>query len=272
MKKKLIFGLLAVPLIVYSAFVLVTSPRNDRDWAIDQAILPTAEFDGSLVTVRNIRNFTYASTTSYTPAYYDKTFDLDEIESLWYVVEPFSKGGNLAHTFLSFGFEGDQYVSVSVEIRKEKVESFSPLKGLLRQYEIMYVIADEGDVIKLRSNYRKDKVFLYPINATREATRDIFVDMLNRANDLAQEPEFYNSITNTCTTNIMSHVNNVIPQKIPFNLTILLPGQSDHFAYDLGLIKTDLPFEEAHQRFLINERAEKYAESEDFSTLIRGQD
>jgi hypothetical protein len=113
------------------------------------------------------------------------------------------------------------------------------------------------------------QVFLYPINASKEATRDILVDMLNRANSLAGEPEFYNSITNTCTTNIMSHVNNVIPQKTPFNLTILLPGQSDHFAYDLGPIKTSLSFEEARQKFLINKRAEKYADSPEFSTLIR---
>ena len=269
MKKNLIFGLVALILIVFGLFLTFTRPSNERDWALDQAVLPTAEFNGNLVTIRNIRDFTYASTTSYAPAYYDKTFDLEKIESLWYIVEPFSKGGNLAHTFLSFGFEGDEYVSVSVEIRKEKGESFSPLKGLLRRYELMYVIADERDVIKLRSNYRKDKVFLYPINASKEATRSIFTDMLTRANDLVKKPEFYNTLTNTCTTNIMSHVNNVIPHEIPFNLTILLPGQSDHFAYDLGLIDTDLPFEEARAKFLINERAEKYAESEDFSKMIR---
>jgi hypothetical protein len=269
MKKKLIVGLCIAPFALYGLFSLAVRPSNDRNWSVDQVILPTAEFTGNQVTIRNVRNFSYASTTSYTPNYYDKTYNLDDIESLWYVVEPFSKGGNLAHTFLSFGFKGDQYISVSVEIRKEKGEAFSPLKGLLRQYEIMYVIADERDVIQLRSNHRKDKVFVYPVRATKEATRDIFVDMLKRANDLAQKPEFYNTLTNTCTTNIMVHVNNVIPQKIPFNITILVPGQSDHFAYDLGLIETDLTFADARKKFLINERAREYADSPDFSNKIR---
>ncbi|MFA6158636.1 MAG: DUF4105 domain-containing protein [Candidatus Paceibacterota bacterium] len=269
MKKKLILGLCILPFALYGLFVTTFRPDNDRDWSVDQAILPSAEFNGDLVTVRNIRNFSYASTTSYTPAYYDKTFNLNDIESLWYVVEPFSKGGNLAHTFLSFGFKGDHYVSISVEIRKEKGESFSPLKGLFRQYEIMYVVADEKDVIKLRTNYRNDKVFLYPIRATTQATRDIFVDMLNRANALTTKPEFYNTLTNTCTTNIMTHVNKVIPHEIPFNITILVPGQSDHFAYDLGLINTDLTFAEARKRFQINDRAMKYANDPEFSKIIR---
>lgn len=253
----------------YTLFVIVLQPSNDRDWSVDQAILPEASFDGNLVTIKNIRNFTYQSTTDYTPGYYDKTFDLEKLSSVDYIVEPFSTGGNLAHTFLSFGFEDGEYASISVEIRKEKGESFSPLKGLLRQYELMYVIADERDVVKLRSNHRKDKVYVYPIKASKEGMRDLFVDMLARAEKLRAEPEFYNTLTNTCTTNIVRHVRTVTDARIPLNLTILVPGQSDHFAYDLGLIDTDLSFAEARERFLINDRAEKYADDPEFSKRIR---
>src|SRR5690606_8504462 len=123
-----------------------------------------------------IRNIEYRSVSDYDIRYYDKTFDLGTIESLWYVVEPF-KGQNpgAAHTFLSFGFEGGDYVAISAEIRKEKGEMFSALKGLMRQYEIVYVIADERDVIKLRSNHRKDDVFLYPIAMEKEDIRELFV-------------------------------------------------------------------------------------------------
>lgn len=259
----------------------VTTASNDRIWNDDQVILPYAEFDGDLVYIHNIRNFSYTSTTDYTPAYYDKTFDLNKIKKVWYVVEPFSGIPGSAHTFLSFEFEGDsltapetsQFVSISVEIRKEKGEVYDPIKGLFNKYELMYVIADERDVIKLRTNYRKDLVYVYPVKTTKEKTKAIFLDMIERANDLKDNPEFYNTITNTCTTNIVAHVNKITPKRVPFfNLRILLPANSDKLAYELGLIDTELSFEEARKRFFINDLAEKYADAPDFSLKIRREE
>jgi hypothetical protein len=273
-----IAGLIVIFFIAYAISCLVTKPSNDRDWNPDQAVLPYAEIDNNLVTVHNIRNFTYASTTSFTPAYYDKTIDLTTLTAVWYVVEPFSGIPGSAHTFLSFEY-GDpsstslgtsQYVSISVEIRKEKGESFHPIKGLFNKYELMYVIADERDVIKLRTNYRKDEVFLYPVQTTKEKTRALFLDMIARTNKLKDHPEFYNSIWNTCTTNIVHHVNTITPHRVPLlNLRILLPATSDELAYKLGLIPHDLPFEEVRAKYHINERALRYAQDPDFSNKIR---
>lgn len=247
-----------------------THPSNDRVWSADQSVLSYADIQNNLITVHNIRNFTYASTTSYTPHYYDKTFDINTLKRVWYVVEPFSGIPGSAHTFLSFEFEGNQFVSISIEIRKEKGESFSPIKGLFNQYELMYVIADERDVIKLRSNYRKDSVFVYPMKASTEKERALFVDMINRTNALKDHPEFYNTITNTCTTNIAEHINRVSPHSIPLlNLDILFPANSDKLAYNLGLIDTNLLFDDARTRYYINKKAELYANSPDFSTKIR---
>src|SRR5215212_8936282 len=147
---------------------------NQRDWSPDQAILPTAKIHGPLVTIRNIRNFRYEATDRYTPGYYDKTFDLRELDSAWFFVEPFGRSG-AAHTFVSFGFRDRDFVALSVEIRKEKGESFSPVKGLLRRYEIMYVIGDERDLVKLRTNYRNDPVHLYRIRTTPERMRAMFL-------------------------------------------------------------------------------------------------
>ena len=248
---------------------LLTKPSNDRDWTADQTILPYAEINGDLVSVHNIRNFSYASTTSYTAAYYDKTFDLDKIKAVYYIVEPFSGLAGSAHTFLSFEFEEDEFVAISIEIRKEKGEKFSPLKGLFNQYEITYVIADERDVVKLRSNFRKDLVYVYPIRTTKEEMSAVFIDMVTRASTLREKPEFYNTLTNTCTTNIMRHANNITPKRIPLSYKVLLPAYSDRLAYDLGLIDTDLSFEEAREKFLINDRAEEFANEPDFSKKIR---
>ncbi len=255
--------------IAYAIFSLIVRPRNDRDWNTDQIILPEISFNGDEVTIKNIRNFKYLTTSDYTPAYYDRTFDLKKIKSVDFMVEPFSTNPGAAHTLLSFGFEDGSYVAVSVEIRKEKGETFSALSGMFRQYELMYVVADERDVIKLRSNYRRDQVFLYPIKTSVENIRSLFVDMLKRAQKLRNYPEFYNTLTSTCTTNIVSHVNKLIPDRVPFDYRILMPGYSDKYAYELGLINTDLSFEKARAKFKINEKAEKYAESAEFSKMIR---
>lgn len=257
-------------LFFYFVLNIFTEASDSRDWNGDQAILPYADIDGNSILIHNIRNFTYTSASDYEPDYYDKSFDLDNIKQVWYVVEPFSGIPGSAHTFLSFEFEDNQFVSISVEIRKEKGESYSPIKGLFNQYEIMYVIADENDVIKLRSNYRKDPVYLYPANTTKEKIQKLFLDMVTRANSLKENPEFYNTVTNTCTTNIVMHINKITPKRVPLvNLRVLLPENSDKLAYKLGLIENSLSFEEMREKYHINDRAEKYADDPDFSLRIR---
>ena len=243
--------------------------RTDRVWSPDMARMPAARFDGSLVHVSDIRYAHYQTPDRYTVTWYDRTFDLDRLESVWYMVEPFSGMKGPAHTLVSFGFAGGDYVAISVELRREPGEHFSPIKGLLKQYELMYVVGDERDLIKLRTNFRKDDVYLYPVRATPEQRRTLFVSMLERANALRERPEFYNTLTNTCTTNIVRHVNEIAPRKVPLSYKVLLPGYSDQLAYDLGLIDTDLPFEQARARHKVNERAMRFADSTRFSTLIR---
>lgn len=256
--------------VIYLVLVVTVRPSLSRDWSPDQAVLATATFDGDRVHIKNIRNNTYRSTTDYDVRSYDKTFDLGTLESVWYMVEPFSgHGAGAAHTLVSFGFEGGEYVAISAEIRKEKGEKFSPVKGLLRQYELVYVIADERDVIKLRSNYRKDKVFLYPIETSKENMRRMFISMLERANKLSSEPEFYNTLTNTCTTNLVAHVNEITPRRIPFSYKVLMPAYSDELAHELGLIDPSRPIEELRATYQINERAELYAEDPLLSVRIR---
>jgi hypothetical protein len=269
-KWRWLLGIVAGLAAIRVAMIAAVRPSNERDWSLDQKRLPFAEFDGPLVTIHDIRNFRYETADRYTPGYYDKTFDLRKLESAWFVVEPFG-GGAAAHTFVSFGFGGNDFVAISVEIRKEKGESFSPINGLLRRYEVMYVVGDERDLIKLRTNYRKDAVFLYPMRTSRERMQAMFTAMLRRANELRERPEFYNTLTNTCTTNLVRHVNELLPGRIPLHPAVFLPGYSDRFAYKLGLIDTDLSFDDARKHFQINERAETHADDPEFSLRIRGR-
>lgn len=244
-------------------------PSNDRNWEPDQAILPRATFHGDRVTVRNIRNCSYLDEFSYTLDYHTETYDLSELESVDFIVVPFAETPALAHTMLSFGFAGDRYLAVSVEIRREKGEEYSPLKGLLNQYELMYVVADERDLILLRTNHRLVDVHLYRAKATGEQARALFVDVMKRVNKLYEEPEFYNTITNNCTTNLVEHINRLAPGTVPYDYHVLLPGYSDRLAYDLGLLETDLPFERARQRSRVNYVAYLHRDAPDFSRRIR---
>ena len=256
--------------IAYALIVLPRKPSNARDWTRDQRLLPRASFAGDTVRVENVRDIRYRSTTDFDVAHDDRVYDLSQLESVWFAVEPFSGMRGPAHTFVSFGFRDGQYVAISVEIRKEEGERFSPVRGLLRSYELMYVVGDERDVVKLRSNYRRDDVYLYRTTATPEKGRALFVSMLRRANELAAKPEFYNTLTSTCTTNIVRHVNEIAPKRIPFSYKVLLPAYSDELAYRIGLLDTTVPFETLRARAHINARATRSADSPEFSRLIRG--
>lgn len=267
---KYLLMLILLLALAYIVLVILVRPSLSRDWTSDQAILARAEVSDNTVAITNIRDIAYRTTSDYDVRHYDKTFDLDKLKSVWYMVEPFSgHGAGAAHTLLSFGFAGGDYVAISVEIRKEKGESFSPIRGILRQYELVYVIADERDVIKLRSNYRKDDVFLYPIRTNKENMRKLFVSMLARANKLATEPEFYNTLTSTCTTNLVAHVNEIVPGRVPWSYKVLMPAYSDELAREIGLIDNTLSIEELRAKYRINEKALTYADDPRFSVRIR---
>lgn len=272
-KKRLLY----LPVALLSLFGLAAAgwwllgprPSNDRPWSPDQERLTTVEVDGDAVTVHNVRNTTYRSTEDFDVHWEERRYDLRELDSVWFVVEPFSEGAQTAHTLLSFGF-GDEYLAVSVEIRKEVGESFSVLSGMLRQFELMYVFGDEHDLIGLRANHRQDPVFVYPMKASPEAIRALFLDMTSRANELAAEPAFYNTLTANCTTTLVDHVNKLAPDTIPsWSSRVLLPGNSDELVWELGLIDSELPFPEVRERHRINDAAAAWADAPDFSLRIR---
>ena len=266
---RVLIYILTILIVGYLLLIAFVRPSNDRDWSQDTERTASAVFIDDMVKIKNVRNAKYRSTTDFDARWEDRTYDLKNLESVWFIVEPFSDWRGPAHTFLSFGFGNGEYVAISVEIRKEKEESFSPLAGLLRQYELIYVIGDERDLIGLRANYRQDNVYLYKVRTTPKKMRELFVSMLERANQVAQHPEFYNTLTNTCTTNIVEHINVIAPGRIPFSYKTLLPAYSDQLAYDLGLIDTVLPSDQYRAAHQINKQAKLNAESAHFSEAIR---
>jgi len=245
------------------------APSNQRNWAPDLSVLPAVDMMGSHATVRNIRNCIYLTEDEYILDYYDKSFDLDQLRTVDFLVVPFEGMSVLAHTMLSFGLDDGSYLAVSVEIRREDSEQYRMLSGVLNQYEIMYVLGDERDLVKLRTEYRKSDVYLYRAKATPDQVRRLFVDVAQRVNKLAEQPEFYHTLTNNCTTNIARHINTLSPDRIPFSLGVLLPGLSDRLAYDLDLIERFGTFEETRRRAHINAVSSLYRDDPAFSAKIR---
>ncbi|MDB4891697.1 MAG: hypothetical protein JWL61_3552 [Gemmatimonadetes bacterium] len=268
-KRKVLLGVVIVVAVAVGVWMSIR-PTNERAWVTQQAVLPAVRIDGHLAHVQGVRNFQYTAEDKFTPAYYDRTYDLDKLVSVSFIVTPFSESWRgPAHTFVTFAFSDSQFVSISVEARREPGETYGPLTGLFKRYELIYVIGDERDLIGQRATFGKSPVYLYPIRAPRERIRAVFVEMLQRADGLREQPEFYNTLTNNCTSNVIAHVNHVAPHRISSGIKTILPGYSDEVAFKLGLIDTDLDLEHARQRFRINERARQYAGDPLFSFRIR---
>ncbi|MFT5299969.1 MAG: hypothetical protein ACI87E_002146 [Mariniblastus sp.] len=255
-------------------------PSHDRTWSTAQAILPYADIDlgrSPTITVHNIRSNRYGPIAPSHKSHYDDTYDLSKLRSVWLGVDRFTSLEPMAHTFLSFEFEPgshrSNFLAFSVETRRESDEpNYSPIRGLFKNYELIYVIADEQDVLAGRSDDVENIIQLYPIRTTPEGIRSLFLDMLDRTNSLREQPEFYHTLFNNCTNNIVQHTNCVIEQSIsPWARGVVFPGYTDSLAHQRGIIDTELSLDDARIRFRIDERVKSYDGLSDFSEFIRAQ-
>jgi Domain of unknown function (DUF4105) len=242
-------------------------PSNNRDWLPDVAVLPYAAINGNQVVIHNIRNCDYRTETDYDVHYYDETFDLDQLRTVdLYLVTWGSP--DIAHTMVSFGFTNENPVCFSIETRKEKGEEYSALKGFFRQFELTYVVADERDVVRLRTNYRQgEEARLYRLQVTPEQGRRFFLDYLRRVNALREHAEWYNALTDNCTTAIRTQ--RAAAARSPWDWRMLANGHLDELLYERGVIVTNLPFADLKKMSNINSRAKAADNAADFSQQIR---
>lgn len=249
---------------------LSIEPSNTRDWQPEVARVAYADIQGDLVTVHDIRNFDYRSETDFTPAYYDKTFDVRKLQSVD-LVAVYWMGPAIAHTILSFGFEGGDQLAVSIETRKEKGEDYSTVRGFFRQYELYYVVADERDVIRVRTNYRKnppEDVYVYRLHGPIENGRRLFLEYMHRISKLKESPEFYNTLTDNCTTGIWMNTR-VNPGHPALSWKILASGYVPEYLHEAGRLAPGTPFSELQRMAHINSRAQAADQAADFSRRIR---
>ena len=266
-RRRLAVGLTAGGFVLVVVWWFTLRPSNERDWQPDVAVLSYADLQGNHVILHNIRNCDYRTETDFDVHYYDKTFDLGKIRTadlyMVYWGSPY-----MAHTMVSFGFEGGDYVCFSIETRKEKGEGYSALRGLFRQFELIYIVGDERDLVRLRTNYRKgEEVYLYRLRGSPEQVGKFFLEYVDRLNSLHQRPEWYSALTDNCTTGIRAQ--RAAAERAPWDWRMLVNGYGDRLLYERGLIATNLPLAELKERSHINARARAADRAPDFSRLIR---
>jgi len=212
-------------------------PSLDRDWSEDQGRVAWVDIQGDDLHFHNIRNFDYHSSSEWTANWSDAHYKLSELEAAYFIVEHFSPGVDaIAHTFVSFRFKGDRFLPVSVEILKEKEEAYSPVRGLFRQFELYYVAATEWDAVRLRTHHRESRVAIHPLQTNPERLRAYFMDVVHRMNKLKDKPEYYHTVTSSCTTNLARHLESVTPHRVLFDKRVYLPGYSSELAWELGML------------------------------------
>ena len=263
--------LLLLPLIYWFSL----NPSNNRNWRKDLAVLPYATVEGNKVTIHNIRYCKYRTDKDYDVHYYTKTFDLSHLCCAYIILSDWGLH-KVVHTMFSFGFRNGNkidYVCFSIEVRKEKGEGYSAIRGFFKNYEIIYVVGDERDLIKLRTDYRKsppEVVRMYKLNPpSRKVLRKVFMDFVRKVNHLKEHPEWYNELTSNCMTSAFFLMRPDASRIKSLDWRLILNGYADRLLYEKGVIDNSTPFEEVRRNAIINQRAKAAGNSSNFSKLIR---
>ena len=259
---------LLAPGVVLWAF-LQLRPVNDRAWEPEYAVLADTTRDGDTLHVRNIRNVAWTSDTAGTPHYYDATFNLDDVQGVDLVMSYWA-GEAIAHVFLSFAFADGRHLAISVETRRQAGQTYSTLGGFFRNYELIYVIADERDLIGVRTDKRQERVYVYRLQAPPEAARLLLLSYLAKADELAASPEFYNTLTDNCTSNVAARVADMrgSDDGPRYSWKLVLSGYTNSYAYDRGALDRSVPFPALKQRSRVVRGGGEQI-GPDFSAVIR---
>jgi hypothetical protein len=249
------------------AWWISIAPSHDRNWRPEVAVMPRAVIDGDRVRIMGVRNFDYRSRDDFTVRYDEREVQLSHLTALDFYVSYWSEGP-VGHTFLSFIFDNAPPLSISIETRPEVGEGFDPIASLFKQFELIYVVGEERDLVGVRTNHRHETVFLYRLNTSADDARQLLLIYLARINELADRPEFYHLLTNSCTINIIRYAN-AAGRKGRFDIRHLLNGLIDSYLYHSGRVDTTLPYEELRRRSLINQAAQAADGGPDFSRRIR---
>jgi len=270
MKRFLKYAGLGVVLLLVALFLVMgfRSPSHERNWKPEYAVLPDVKIDNDTVQVKNFRDFRFGPGGNVLAATFEnRSYGLSNLKGVWYGISHFHDFG-LAHTFLSFEFEGREPLVVSVEARMEVGESYHPVTGQFRNYELIYMLTSERDTIGTRTHVRGERVYLYRIEAEIDKIQLLFKELMARVNEIHAQAEFYNTLTDNCTTSLFDHAKQISLLQRVFEYRILLPGFSDELLYEMGLLKENMSFNDLQKAALLDP-SRTTLEDPDFSRKIR---
>jgi Domain of unknown function (DUF4105) len=265
-QRRMIAGFAVLYLCVIAWWISIP-PSHDRNWRPEVAVMPRATIDGDRVHITGVRNFDYRSRNDFTVHYEERDILLSHLTGIDFYVSYWTEGP-VAHTFLSFTFDNAEPLSISIETRPEVGEGFDPIASLFKQFELIYVVGDERDIVGVRAIHRRETVYLYRLNSSADDARRLLMVYLGRINELADRPEFYHLLTNSCTINIIRYLN-AAGRVGRFQLGHLLNGLIDSYLYHSGRVNTSLPFDELRRRSLINDAVQAADGAPDFPERIR---
>lgn len=249
----LVYGVITIGVLNLVLFFLF-QPSHDRDWELGHEALPHIIYSAtsSQIVIDNYRNFNWTAVKSADVSYETRAYDLDKITGVDVLISHFDDFEGLAHIFLSFGFNDGEHVVVSLETRRENGETFSPFLGILRQFEIIYVVGSEEDLVGVRTGHRGERVYLYPTKASPEQARELFNRLAIEINDVYQKPRMYNTLTHNCTNELTRPVEAMTDVDFPLTWKTILPGYFDEVLYELELIDVQKEFAEIKKEHLID--------------------
>src|SRR5436309_494893 len=263
LKLGIVFGACAL----VAAWWLTLKPSNDGAWQPDVAQTAWADINGDEVTIHNVRNCDYRTETDFTPHWETRTVRLSQITGMDVAINYWGSPW-IAHPIVTFQFADGLPLCFSIETRKTIGQKYSALDGLYRQYTLIYVVADERDVIRLRTNYRREDVYLYRTLASPAQARERFLEYIKAMTMLHEHPRWYNEVTANCTTSIRTQRS--VSERAPWDWRMLINGKADELLYERHAIATGgLPFRELKERSLIDARARVADNDPNFSRLIR---
>lgn len=260
---------LLVYAVAYAIFLVWSSSisaTNDKDWAPDVAHGITGTIDGDRLSVRNLRNFTWRTEADFTEHWEARTYDLSKVRSLDLFLV-YWMGPSIAHTIMSFGFEDGRYLDFSIELRRTKNDQYSAVAGFFKTHELVYIGADERDLMTLRKA-RDEQIQLYRLRTPPERARALLVEYIKEANDLAAHPRFYNTLSTNCTTTIFNMMR-AVTSSIPFDWRIILTGHLPSYLYEHGAVDTRIPLEELRRQADVTSRVDAGLSEVEFSSRLR---
>lgn len=268
MIKKLI-GLIFFIIGLLILIVILRQPSHNRGWEKESQILPEVSIADNLITIKNTRDFTYATSSITNYGYVDREINIQDVEKVYFVIEPFSAWKAVGHTFLTFDIKGQEPIAFSVEARREDDESYSAFKGLFNTYELWYVWGNETDLITRRGLYLDHPLHMYELELSSEGAQKLFKGLAEKTITITDNPKFYNSLFTNCTNELAHIANYVTPHKIPLHYSLFFTGYADEYLYKLGLIKNSIPFVDLEKKTYITNIVKEISSSENFSTQLR---